>query len=218
MSKPNTRRVIPRAAWFAIASGGICLLLSLPAQQAHAAAGRPAIAAGRTHGRSRVHRQHRNRAGDGHSPSSRLGTSAREPGHADGKREPSKSAHCAPRKPSARRRPSVPRRHRDTNRPGRHQPRGLIRRRSHADRARDFPAPGNRQAGSDAGFRRDSAGRGRHASAADARYRDGGTCSEQGGQGFRARHNRARPGLADAIGGTVGDAGQSPRRRHPGPR
>ena len=39
MSKPNTRRVILRAARFAIASGGICLLLSLPAEQAHAATG-----------------------------------------------------------------------------------------------------------------------------------------------------------------------------------
>ena len=39
MSKPKTRRVILRAARFAIASGGICLLLSLPAKQAQAGTG-----------------------------------------------------------------------------------------------------------------------------------------------------------------------------------
>ena len=39
MSKPNTRRVILRAARFAIVSGGICLLLSLPAKQAQAGTG-----------------------------------------------------------------------------------------------------------------------------------------------------------------------------------
>src|SRR5580698_7472581 len=41
MSKPNTRRVIPRVARFAIASGGVYVLLSLPAQQADAATGGP---------------------------------------------------------------------------------------------------------------------------------------------------------------------------------
>jgi hypothetical protein len=41
MSKPNTRRVIPRVARFAIASGGVYMLLSLPAQQADAATGGP---------------------------------------------------------------------------------------------------------------------------------------------------------------------------------
>src|ERR1700733_4634499 len=39
MSKPNRRRVILRAARLALASGGICLLLTFPAQQAHAATG-----------------------------------------------------------------------------------------------------------------------------------------------------------------------------------
>lgn len=41
MSKPNTRRVIPRVARFAIASGGVYMLLSLPAQEADAATGGP---------------------------------------------------------------------------------------------------------------------------------------------------------------------------------
>ncbi len=49
MSKPNTRRVIRRAARFAIASGGICLLLSLPAQRADAATGgQPSLLGGLT--------------------------------------------------------------------------------------------------------------------------------------------------------------------------
>ena len=49
MSKPNTRRVIPRAARFAIASGGISLLLSFPAQQARAATGgQPPLLSGLT--------------------------------------------------------------------------------------------------------------------------------------------------------------------------
>jgi len=39
MSEPKTRRVILRTARFAMASGGICLLLSVPAQQADAATG-----------------------------------------------------------------------------------------------------------------------------------------------------------------------------------
>ena len=39
MSKPNTPRVIPRVARFAIASGGVYVLLSLTAQQADAATG-----------------------------------------------------------------------------------------------------------------------------------------------------------------------------------
>lgn len=49
MSKPNTRRVILRAARFAIASGGICLLLSLPAKQAQAGTGgQPSLLSGLT--------------------------------------------------------------------------------------------------------------------------------------------------------------------------
>jgi len=39
MSKPNTRRTVVRAARIATGTGGICLLLSLPATQAYAAAG-----------------------------------------------------------------------------------------------------------------------------------------------------------------------------------
>src|SRR5580698_5173168 len=49
MSKPHTRRVILRAARFGIASGGICLLLSFPAQQADAATGgQPSLLGGLT--------------------------------------------------------------------------------------------------------------------------------------------------------------------------
>jgi hypothetical protein len=49
MSKPKTRRVILRAARFAIASGGICLLLSLPAKQAQAGTGgQPSLPSGLT--------------------------------------------------------------------------------------------------------------------------------------------------------------------------
>ena len=47
MLKPSNRRVILRAARFALASGGICLLLSLPAEQANAATGgQPSLLSG----------------------------------------------------------------------------------------------------------------------------------------------------------------------------
>ena len=49
MSKPKKCRVILQAARFAIASGGICLLLSVPAQQADAATGgQPSLLGGVT--------------------------------------------------------------------------------------------------------------------------------------------------------------------------
>src|SRR6201982_1672906 len=49
MSKPNKRRVAPRVAGFAITTGGICLLLSLPAEQANAATvGQPSLLFGLT--------------------------------------------------------------------------------------------------------------------------------------------------------------------------
>src|SRR5579859_6784081 len=49
MPNPNTRRAIRRAARLAIASGGICLLLSFPAQQARAATGgQPPLLSGLT--------------------------------------------------------------------------------------------------------------------------------------------------------------------------
>src|ERR1700753_3944891 len=49
MSKPSIRRVIRRAARFAIASGGICLVLSLTATQADAARGsEPPVLSGLT--------------------------------------------------------------------------------------------------------------------------------------------------------------------------
>ena len=49
MSKPNTRRVILRVTRFAITTGGICLLLSFPAEQADAATvGQPSLLSGLT--------------------------------------------------------------------------------------------------------------------------------------------------------------------------
>src|ERR1700758_5110483 len=51
MSKPNTHRVILRVARFGMAGGGICLLLSLPAQQADAATvSQPSLLSGLTSG------------------------------------------------------------------------------------------------------------------------------------------------------------------------
>jgi hypothetical protein len=55
MSNRNTRRVIRQAARFAVASGGICLFLSLPAKQAQAATGgQPSLLSGLTSGVSDV--------------------------------------------------------------------------------------------------------------------------------------------------------------------
>ena len=211
MSKPNTRRVILRAARFAIASGGICLLLSFPAQQAHAATGgQPSLLGGLTGvlgsivstvtgpvtgtasavASAPVPANQVTPTASGSPPSQPAAppggqaspaVTATPPGPAATSPVASSAGAATPTAPGTSQSPV-------TARPA-------------ATPASGATAPAARC----------------HASSADPGYRDGGTRSEQGGQSFRARHNRVGPGLADAAGATVGDADQSPRRRHPGP-